>query len=48
MSAELSDITIRELGAEELPSILPLIEQHNSKLTPEEVRRRFDAFRPVV
>jgi GNAT superfamily N-acetyltransferase len=46
MSAEPSDITIRELSAEELPSILPLIEQHNSKLTPEEVRRRFHAMLP--
>ena len=46
MSAPSSDLTIRELSTEELPSILPLIEQHNPKLTPGELRRRLEAMIP--
>lgn len=42
----MEDLTIRELRTEELPSILPLIEQHNAKLTPAELRRRLEAMIP--
>lgn len=40
MSSSPSTLEIRELTTEELPSILPLVEQHNPKLAPEELRRR--------
>jgi GNAT superfamily N-acetyltransferase len=46
MSSNPDPLIIRELNTEELPSILPLIEQHNSKLTPAELRRRLDAMVP--
>src|SRR5687768_17324091 len=39
-------ITIRELAHDELPLILPLIEKHNAKIAPEELRRRLDAMIP--
>ena len=42
----MEDLTIRELATEELPSILPLIELHNSKLPPAELRRRLEAMIP--
>lgn len=42
----MKDIIIRELATEELPSILPLIEQHNAKLSPEELRRRLELMIP--
>lgn len=42
----MQEITIRELTTEELPSILPLIEQHNAKLAPEELRRRLENMIP--
>ncbi|HEY2573251.1 MAG TPA: GNAT family N-acetyltransferase [Verrucomicrobiaceae bacterium] len=35
-------ITVRELAREELPLMLPLIERHNSKVDPEELRRRLE------
>ena len=35
-------ITVRELSVEEFPLILPLIEKHNSKIAPEELRRRLE------
>ena len=41
-----SDLIIRELTVEELPSILPLIELHNAKLTPAELRRRLESMIP--
>lgn len=41
-----TDLIIRELAVEELPSILPLIEQHNAKLAPQEVRRRLEVMIP--
>ncbi len=44
MQAE--DIQIRELTAEELPLILPLIEKHNAKIAPEELRRRLEVMIP--
>lgn len=42
----MQNLTIRELATEELPSILPLIEQHNAKLPPDELRRRLEAMIP--
>jgi GNAT superfamily N-acetyltransferase len=39
-------LTLRELGTEELPLILPLIELHNPKLTPAELRRRLEIMIP--
>ena len=47
MDAETSDLIIRELSTEELPSILPLIEQHNAKQAPEELRRRLEVMIPL-
>lgn len=38
----LNDITVRQLGTAELPLILPLIEKHNSKIEPAELRRRLE------
>ena len=35
-------LTIRELSQEEFPLILPLIEKHNAKIAPEELRRRLE------
>jgi GNAT superfamily N-acetyltransferase len=46
MSAAHQPLTLRELSMEELPSILPLIEQHNVKLTPVELRRRLELMVP--
>ena len=43
----MQNVTIRELATEELPSILPLIEQHNAKLASAELRRRLDAMIPL-
>lgn len=43
---ETGDIIIRELAADELPLILPLIEKHNSKIGPAELRRRLDMMIP--
>ncbi len=39
-------LTIRELAPGELPLILPLIEKHNHKTPPEELRRRLEAMIP--
>ena len=39
-------ITIRELTTDELPLILPLIEKHNAKHSPEELRRRLAVMIP--
>lgn len=39
-------ITIRELSAEELPQILPLISHLNPKLAPEELERRLHLMIP--
>jgi GNAT superfamily N-acetyltransferase len=39
-------ITIRELATGELPLILPLIERHNAKIEPVELRRRLEAMIP--
>ena len=38
-------ITIRERGTDEFPLIMPLIEKHNSKLAPEELRRRLEVMK---
>ena len=46
MAADSPPLTIRELTNEELPSILPFIEQHNPKLTPAELRRRLEVMIP--
>lgn len=46
MPADLTDLVIRELTAEEFPQILPLIEQHNPKLDPDELRRRLKSMIP--
>lgn len=40
MSTDLTSLEIRELAVEELPLILPLIEQHNPRLDPAELGRR--------
>ena len=40
------DITVRELVTEELPLILPLIERHNPRIDPAELRRRLEAMIP--
>jgi len=37
---------VRELTREELPLILPLIEKHNAKIAPEELKRRLEAMIP--
>lgn len=39
-------LTIRELALGELPLILPLIEKHNPKIPPEELRRRLESMIP--
>ncbi len=39
-------LAIRELKQEELPLILPLIESHNARIAPEELRRRLDVMIP--
>lgn len=41
-----ADLTIRELSQEELPLILPLIEKHNARVAPEELRRRLEVMIP--
>ena len=46
MPAETTDVTIRELHADEFPSILPLIERHNVNVPPDELRRRLDVMAP--
>jgi GNAT superfamily N-acetyltransferase len=46
MSTPLTDLVIRELTVEEFPLILPLIEQHNSKLDPAELRHRLEGMIP--
>ena len=46
MSATGSHVSVRELRAEELHSILPLIEQHNPKQDPAELRRRLEVMIP--
>lgn len=38
--------TIRELTPSEFPLILPLIEKHNAKIAPEELRRRLEEMIP--
>lgn len=40
------NLIVRELSLDELPLILPLIEKHNAKIAPEELRRRLDAMIP--
>ena len=37
---------IRELTPSEFPLILPLIEKHNAKIPPEELRRRLEEMMP--
>lgn len=39
-------LTLRELTTAELPLILALIEKHNHKIPPEELRRRLEAMIP--
>lgn len=39
-------IVVRELDHEELPLILPLIEKHNAKIPPDELKRRLEAMIP--
>jgi GNAT superfamily N-acetyltransferase len=39
----LNEITVREITRGELPLILPLIERHNPKVEPAELRRRLEA-----
>lgn len=39
-------ITIRELSRDEFSLILPLIEKHNAKVAPEELRRRLEVMIP--
>jgi GNAT superfamily N-acetyltransferase len=46
MSTSLTEIVIRELTVDEFPLMLPLIEQHNTKLEPAELRRRLDSMIP--
>ncbi len=41
-----SEVTIRELTVAEFPLILPLIEKHNAKIEPAELRRRLEAMIP--
>ena len=40
------DIIVRELRPEEFPRILPLIEKHNAKIDPAELRRRLEVMLP--
>jgi GNAT superfamily N-acetyltransferase len=46
MSSAIENIIVRELTREELPLILPLIEKHNAKIAPEELKRRLEAMIP--
>lgn len=46
MSIDPGTLVIRELSVAEFPLILPLIEQHNPKLDPAELRRRLEAMIP--
>jgi GNAT superfamily N-acetyltransferase len=46
MSCAIENTRIRELAREELPLILPLIEMHNPKIAPEELRSRLEAMIP--
>lgn len=46
MPAGKADVVIRELRPEEFPLILPLIEKHNPKVSPAELRRRLEAMIP--
>lgn len=46
MSFDPENLTVRELSREELPLILPLIEKHNEKIPPEELRRRLSVMIP--
>ncbi len=39
-------VLIRELTPSEFPLILPLIEKHNAKIPPEELRRRLEEMMP--
>jgi len=39
------DLRVRELTREEFPLILPLIEAHNAKIPPEELRRRLEVMK---
>ena len=43
---ESGDIIVRELAIDELPRILPLIEKHNAKIEPAELRRRLELMIP--
>lgn len=43
---KIDDITVRELATDELPRILPLIEKHNAKIEPSELRRRLEVMIP--
>lgn len=40
------EIIVRELTVDELPLILPLIEKHNARVAPEELKRRLDVMIP--
>jgi hypothetical protein len=44
--SETPGFTIRELAPAEMPLILPLIEKHNAKVPPEELRRRLEEMIP--
>jgi GNAT superfamily N-acetyltransferase len=39
------DLRVRELAPDEFPLILPLIEAHNAKIPPEELRRRLEVMK---
>ena len=43
---DIDDITVRELAEDELPRIMPLIEKHNAKIEPAELRRRLEVMIP--
>ena len=44
--SETPGLTIRELAPAEMPLILPLIEKHNAKIPPEELRQRLEEMIP--
>ena len=43
---DIDDIIVRKLAADELPRIMPLIEKHNAKIEPAELRRRLEVMIP--